>query len=196
LRWTCLSPGVCRSATSEGRARAPQHPRATGSLRDLAPPARRPGGGGGRRARQSADGTRSRLMKNPFSARPLNKVRMQGGARGVLGSYAAAPRERAGYPSGGWVPQMSLFQRPAGELRGGPDNGAKGAPRCGHSAHHQDCRDSLRTGGMGLGKHRGPALRYAGGTHAPHRLGMTGGAAEGVPQEKLTDRRNHSPSTR
>jgi hypothetical protein len=37
-------------------------------------------------------------MKNPFSARPLNKVRMQGGARGVLGSYAAAPRERAGYP--------------------------------------------------------------------------------------------------
>ena len=49
---------------------------------------------------------------------------MQGGApgthplgwvqvRGVLGPYVAAPRERAGYPSGGWVPQMGLFQQPA-----------------------------------------------------------------------------------
>ena len=41
---------------------------------------------------------------------------MQGGARcevrGVLGPYVAAPRERAGYPSGGWVPQMGLFQQP------------------------------------------------------------------------------------
>jgi hypothetical protein len=37
----------------------------------------------------------------------LKKVHMQGGARceaqGVLGTYAAAPRELEGYPSAGWV---------------------------------------------------------------------------------------------
>jgi len=69
-----------------------------------------------------------RLLKNPLLARLLKKVQMQGGTRsdgyppqvgaGVLGSYAAAPRERAEYPSEGWAPigmgtrQMGLFQQP------------------------------------------------------------------------------------
>ncbi len=47
------------------------------------------------------------MLRNLLLTRPLKKVQMQGGARyggrGVLGSYVAAPRERAGYPSGGWV---------------------------------------------------------------------------------------------
>jgi hypothetical protein len=42
------------------------------------------------------------LLKNLFSSRLLKKVQMQGGARGevrgVLSTYAAVPRERAGHP--------------------------------------------------------------------------------------------------
>ncbi len=72
--------------------------------------------------RQAHDPSHSRMLKNSFSARLLKKVQMQGGApifrwvpgevRGVLSPYVAVPRERAGYPSGGWVPQMGLFQQP------------------------------------------------------------------------------------
>jgi hypothetical protein len=44
------------------------------------------------------------MLKNPFSARLLKKVQMQGGARcevrGVLGPYVAAPRERANAADG------------------------------------------------------------------------------------------------
>jgi hypothetical protein len=44
------------------------------------------------------------LLKNPFSPRLLKRVQMQGGARcevrGVLGPYAAAPRERANAADG------------------------------------------------------------------------------------------------
>jgi hypothetical protein len=49
---------------------------------------------------------------NSLLPRLLKKVQVQGEARGVLGTYVAEPRERAGYPSGGWVPQMGLFQQP------------------------------------------------------------------------------------
>ena len=46
----------------------------------------------------------NRMLKNPFSPRLLKKVQMQGGARcevrGVLGPYAAAPRERANAAGG------------------------------------------------------------------------------------------------
>jgi hypothetical protein len=51
------------------------------------------------------------MLKNPFSPRLLKKVQMQGGApgthppgwvqvRGVLGPYAAAPRERTNAADG------------------------------------------------------------------------------------------------
>jgi hypothetical protein len=44
------------------------------------------------------------MLKDPFSARLLKKIQMQGGARcevrGVLGSYVAAPRERANAADG------------------------------------------------------------------------------------------------
>jgi hypothetical protein len=44
------------------------------------------------------------MLKKPFSPRLLKKVQMQGGAgcevRGVLGSYAAAPRERVNAADG------------------------------------------------------------------------------------------------
>jgi hypothetical protein len=44
------------------------------------------------------------MLKNPFSARLLKKVQMQGGARvevrGVLWPYVAAPRERANAANG------------------------------------------------------------------------------------------------
>ena len=72
----------------------------------------------------------SRMPKNQLSPRLLKKVQMQGGVthpsgwvpggvRGVLTPYVASPRERAGYPSGGWAPirmgtrQMGVFQQPA-----------------------------------------------------------------------------------
>jgi len=44
------------------------------------------------------------MLKNSFTPRLLKKVQMQGGARcevrGVLGPYAAAPRERANAADG------------------------------------------------------------------------------------------------
>jgi hypothetical protein len=44
------------------------------------------------------------MLKDPFSPRLLKKVQMQGGkrweVRGVLGPYAAAPRERANAADG------------------------------------------------------------------------------------------------
>jgi hypothetical protein len=44
------------------------------------------------------------MLKNSFSVRLLKKVQMQGGAggeaRGVLGAYVAAPRERANAADG------------------------------------------------------------------------------------------------
>jgi hypothetical protein len=47
---------------------------------------------------------RNRTPKKPFLPRLLKKVQMQGGAgcevRGVLGPYAAAPRERANTADG------------------------------------------------------------------------------------------------
>jgi hypothetical protein len=54
------------------------------------------------------------MLKNSFSVRLLKKAQVQDGepgthplgwvqVRGVLSAYAAAPRERAGYPSEGWV---------------------------------------------------------------------------------------------
>jgi hypothetical protein len=50
------------------------------------------------------DTLRCRMLKDSFSARLLKKVQMQGGARwearGVLGSYVAAPRERANAADG------------------------------------------------------------------------------------------------
>jgi hypothetical protein len=65
------------------------------------------------------------LLKDPFVPRLLKKVQMQGGVthpcrmgtrRGarliplvVSLSNHAAPRERAGYPSGGWVPADGPF---------------------------------------------------------------------------------------
>jgi hypothetical protein len=46
----------------------------------------------------------SRLLKKPFGVRLLKKAQMQGGqrceARGVLSTYAAAPRERANAADG------------------------------------------------------------------------------------------------
>ena len=72
------------------------------------------------------------MLKNSFSARLLKKVQVQGGVRcevrGVLGPYVAAPRERAGYPSGGWVPQMGLFQQPEEGNEGSDEPGADPFP--------------------------------------------------------------------
>jgi hypothetical protein len=75
------------------------------------------------------------MLENPFSPRLLKKVQTThptdgypaardapgthrtGVAHrrwvgGVLSPYVAAPRERAGYQSGGWVRPVGLFQQP------------------------------------------------------------------------------------
>ncbi len=55
-------------------------------------------------ARGSTTSRPSRILKDLLLVRPLKKVQMQGGvrygARGVLGSYAAASRERANAADG------------------------------------------------------------------------------------------------
>ena len=53
---------------------------------------------------RSTKGRSNKMLKNPYLARLLKKVQMQGGARcevrGVLSPYAAAPRERANAADG------------------------------------------------------------------------------------------------
>ena len=64
--------------------------------------------------------TYNRLRENSFSGRLIKKAQVQGAvthpdrwvpaeARGVLSTYVAAPRERRGYPSAGWVPADGPF---------------------------------------------------------------------------------------
>ncbi len=62
----------------------------------------------------------TRMLNNLLFPRPLKKVQMQGGARyaarGVLGSYVAAPHPSSGWVPGAPTPQIGLFQRPTSEI--------------------------------------------------------------------------------
>ena len=62
-----------------------------------------------------------RMLNSPFSPRLLKKVQMQGGGRcevrGVLGPYAAAPRERGGTRPQDGSRQMGLFSSLLSEER-------------------------------------------------------------------------------
>jgi hypothetical protein len=135
MLWLALSPSPFHAAGTPGTALAP---RAATNVAEYGTPRRRLSSGtegrsrrGWRRASPRMDGvvqsclTGCRKTRFPPGCSKRSRCKTARDARGthrrwvggVLSPYVAAPRERAGYPSGGWVPQMGLFQQPAKSRR-------------------------------------------------------------------------------